>query len=301
MERRRALLADMHVHEATVNSIEGERHGCVVPIVIKPAPGWASLRLKDLWEYRELLYFLTLRDFRVRYAQTALGVLWAVIRPVSILVVFSTFFGAFAHIPSDGLPYPLFAYSAILLWQLFAQTLTGASNSLVANQNLITKVYFPRLIIPLSVAVASIFDFLIASAVLVGMMGYYHVLPTSHVLLLPLFVLLALVTAMGVGLWLSALNVRYRDVGYGLPFALQVWLFATPVIYPVSLIPESWRFWIGLNPMASVVEGVRWVVLGTHHDHLAIMMELSVAVATALFVSGLYYFRRVEQTFADVM
>ena len=301
MERPRALLADMNVQEVTLDSIEEERPGCTNPIVIKPAPSWASLKLKDLWEYRELLYFLTLRDFRVRYAQTALGVLWAVIRPVSIMVMFSTFFGNFARIPSDGLPYPLFTYSAILFWQLFAQTLTGASNSLVANQNLITKVYFPRLLIPLSVAVTSLVDFIIASAVLVGMMGYYQVLPTGHVLLLPLFVLLALVAAMGVGLWFSALNVRYRDVGYGLPFALQLWLFATPVIYPLSLIPESWRVWIGLNPMASVVEGVRWVVLGTHHDHFAIMMELSVAVAAVLFVSGLYYFRRVEQTFADVM
>lgn len=292
----------MNVHEAITNSIEGEqRHGCVAPIVIKPGKGWVPLRLNDLWEYRELLYFLILRDLRVRYAQTVLGVLWAVIRPVTIAVVFTIFFGTFARIPSDGLPYPLFVYSAVLLWQLFAQTLTGASNSLVANQNLITKVYFPRLIIPLSVAIASILDFLIASVVLVGMMWYYDLLPTSHVLLAPLFVLLTIVTSIGVGLWFSALNVRYRDVGYALPFALQVWLFATPVIYPLSVMPESWRFWIGLNPMVSVVEGIRWVVLGIHSEHSLIMMELSVAVASVLFVSGLYYFRRVERTFADVV
>jgi lipopolysaccharide transport system permease protein len=216
------------------------------------------------------------------------------------MIVFSVFFGRLAGIPSDGLPYPVFAYCALLPWQLFAYSLTESSNSLVANQQLITKVYFPRLAIPVSVVLASLVDFVIAFVVLIGMMGYYHIIPTQAVWTLPLFVLLAVSLALGVGLWLSALNVRYRDVRYTLPFLTQVWLFATPIAYPSSLVPEKWRALYGLNPMAGVVEGFRWALLGTEKTPVA-LLTVSVVVTFVILLSGLYYFRRMERTFADMV
>ena len=258
------------------------------------------MNLKDLWRYRELLYFLVWRDIRIRYTQTSLGIIWALLKPVSITFVFSIFLGSLAQVPSDGLPYPLFAYCALLPWQLFSQALVGSCNSLVANQNLLTKVYFPRLLIPLSAIVSGILDFLIASVVLVGMMVYYRIVPTSQLCVFPLFIVLAIVAALGAGLWFSALNVRYRDVGHAVPFVMQIWLFATPVVYPSSLVPESWRHWIGLNPMTSVVEGFRWAILGVEGIH-AFTIVLSVIVASIVLASGLYYFRRMERTFADVV
>jgi lipopolysaccharide transport system permease protein len=272
-----------------------------VPIVlIKPSSGWAPLNLKDLWGYRELLYFLVWRDIKVRYKQTVLGIAWAIIQPLFTMIVFSIFFGWLAKVPSDGVPYPIFAYCALLPWQLFAYSLAESSNSLVANQNLITKVYFPRLVMPLSSTLAGLLDFVIASTVLLVMMLFYGIAPTSAVWALPLFVLLALVTALGVGMWLSALNVEYRDVRYTLPFLTQFWLFVTPIAYPSSLVPEVWRMLYGLNPMAGVVEGFRWVLLGSGKGPDS-MLAVSALASLTLFVSGLYYFRRMERTFADTV
>jgi len=258
------------------------------------------LRLKELWEYRELLYFLVWRDVKVRYKQTVLGAAWAVIQPFFTMVVFSIFFGRLAGIPSDGLPYPIFAYCALLPWQLFSHAMMESGNSLVANQNLITKVYFPRLVIPLSAVLAGLVDFGIAFLVLLGMMAYYGMAPTMAVVTLPLFILLAIATALAVGLWLSALNVQYRDVRYTIPFLTQFWLLATPIAYPSSLVPEGWRVLYGLNPMAGVVEGFRWALLGTANAP-GRMLAVSVAVVLAFLIGGLYYFRSMERTFADVV
>jgi lipopolysaccharide transport system permease protein len=267
--------------------------------IIRPSRGWVSLNLRDLWRYRELLYFLTWRDIKVRYKQTVLGAAWAVLQPFFTMVVFSVFFGRLAQVPSDGIPYPIFSYSALLPWQLFAHALTESGNSLVGNQQLITKVYFPRLIIPIAPVLAGLVDFGIAFVVLLGMMLYYGIVPTAAVLTLPVFLLLALATAMAMGLWLSALNVQYRDVRYTIPFLTQLWLFATPIAYSSSLVPEQWRTLYGLNPMAGVVEGFRWALLGKTPPGPLLMV--SAAVVCLLLVGGLFYFRRMERTFADVV
>ncbi len=269
-------------------------------IVIRPSRGWVPLKLKEFWEYRELLYFLIWRDIKVRYKQTALGAAWAIIQPLFTMIVFSIFFGRLAKIPSDGVPYPIFAFCALLPWQLFAHALTESGNSLVVSQNLITKVYFPRLVIPVAAVLAGLVDFAIAFVVLLGMMAYYGIVPTMAVVFLPLFLLLAVTTALAVGLWLSALNVQYRDVRYTIPFLTQFWLFITPIAYPSSLVPEGWRTLFGLNPMAGVVESFRWALLGTASAP-GPMLAVSVGVVVALLVGGLYYFRRMEKTFADVV
>lgn len=269
-------------------------------LMIRPSHGWVSLRLKELWEYRELLYFLTWRDIKVRYKQTVLGAAWAIIQPFFTMVVFSIFFGYLAKVPSNGLPYPIFAYCALLPWQLFAHSLTESSNSLVANERLITKVYFPRLVIPISAVLAGLVDFAIAFVILLVMMFYYGIAPTMAILTLPLFVLLAVVTALAVGLWLSALNVQYRDVRYTIPFLTQFWLFVTPIAYPSSLVPEQWRALYGLNPMAGVVEGFRWALLGTSQAP-GMLLLVSIVVVVGLLAGGLFYFRRMEKTFADVV
>ena len=267
---------------------------------IRPSSTWTSLELNELLAYRELLYFLTWRDIKVRYKQTALGLTWAVLKPLSLMLIFTVVFGWLAQVPSDGLPYPVFSLCAILPWQLFAQMLSSTSQSLVSNQNLLTKVYFPRLVIPLAALGVGLMDFMIAAAILACVMAYFQMVPTLLTLLLPSFVLLAIMISLGVGFWFSALNIQYRDVGHALPFLTQLWFFATPIAYPSSLVPESWRTWYGLNPMATVVEGFRWSLLGT--GGLSTDMWLtSVAVTVAVFVSGLYYFRRVEETFADVV
>jgi lipopolysaccharide transport system permease protein len=256
--------------------------------------------LKDVWEYRELLYFLAWRDVKVRYKQTVLGVVWAVMQPAFTMIVFSIFFGWLIKVPSDGLPYPFFAICALLPWQLFASSLTATSNSLVANQHLITKISFPRLVIPLSATAGSLLDFSIAFLVLLAMMIGYKIVPTIAMLTLPLFVLLTIAVALGIGMWFSALNVKYRDVRHVLPFLTQVWMFATPVVYPSSLVPESWRMLYALNPMVGVVEGVRWALLGTGNAP-GPMLLLSTAVTSVLLVSGVCYFRRAERTFADMV
>lgn len=272
----------------------------VLTLRIVPPGRWASLDFRELWEYKELLYFLIWRDVKVRYKQTALGAAWAVIQPVFMMVVFSLFFGRLAKVPSDGIPYPVFSFCALIPWQLFANALTESSNSLVGNQNLITKVYFPRLVVPLSAVLSGVIDFAIAFVLLLGMMFYYGIVPTWAIVMLPAFILLELLTALGVGLWLSALNVQFRDVRYTINFLVQFWLFVTPVAYPSSIVPEKWRVVYGLNPMAGVVEGFRWALLGKTAPS-APMLMVSILVVLALLIGGLYYFRRMEQTFADLV
>jgi lipopolysaccharide transport system permease protein len=272
----------------------------VPAVIIKPSRGWVPLRLRELWAYRELLVFLTWRDLKIRYKQTILGAAWVVIQPFMTMVVFSVIFGQLARLPSDGLPYPIFTFTALLPWGFFASALNRSSTSLVNSAALITKVYCPRLIIPISAAVGGVVDFAIAFVILLGMMAFYGIAPPVAVLTLPFFLLLALVTALGVGLWLSALNVRYRDVGQAIPFLVQIWLYASPVGYSSSLIPERWRPLYGLNPMAGVVEGFRWALLGTRWQP-GPLIGISAAVALVLFAAGAFYFRRMEKAFADVV
>ena len=269
-------------------------------IPIEPSRGWQPLEWRELWAYRELLFFLTWRDIKVRYQQTVLGAAWAVLQPVLTMLIFSIIFGSLAKLPSDGIPYPVFTFTALLPWQLFAFALTSSSNSLIDNQNLITKVYFPRLIVPLASTIAGLVDFAIAFIVLLGMMFYYHITPQAYVWSLPLFLLLALASALAVGLWLSALNVKYRDIRYVVPFLSQFWLYATPVAYSSQLIPEKWRWLFSLNPMTGVVEGFRWALLGKSALNLPFLL-ISAVVVLLLLVSGLYYFKRVESGFADVI
>jgi lipopolysaccharide transport system permease protein len=283
-------------HERDLGEIDAREAGQIIRI--QPSRGWVCLRLKDLWQYRELLYFLVWRDVKVRYKQTALGAAWAILQPVLTMLVFSVFFGRLAKVPSDGVPYPVFAFAALLPWQLFAYSLSESANSLVASQNLIKKVYFPRLAIPIASVLAGLVDFGVAFLILLGLMVYYRIPLTPAIAMLPVFVLLAIVTALAVGLWLSALNVQFRDVRYTIPFLTQFWLFATPVAYPVSLVPEKWRVLYGLNPMAGVVQGFRWALFGNSIGPGTIVAVSAVAVA-GLLVGGLAYFRRMERTFAD--
>ena len=270
------------------------------PIVIRPSSGWVPLKLGDLWEYRELLYFLVWRDLKVRYKQTVLGIAWVVLQPSFITLAFSIFFGRLARVPSDGIPYPLFAFCGLLPWQLFVHALANSGNSLIASERLITKVYFPRLIIPLSAALSGLVDFVFGFVVLAGLMTYYKVVPTVALWAVPGFVLMAMATAVGAGFWLSALNVEYRDVRYIIPFITQFWFFMSPVAYPSSLVPEKWRLLYGLNPMTGVVEGFRWALLGKTAAP-GQWMAVSVIVTLVLLIGGLYYFRRMEKTFADVV
>ncbi|MBI4915361.1 MAG: ABC transporter permease [Acidobacteria bacterium] len=267
---------------------------------IRPIKGWAPVNFREVWEYRDLLRLLAWRDITVRYKQTVLGAAWAVLQPLLTMAVFSLFFGRLAKVPSDGLPYPIFAFAALVPWGFFSTSLTQASNSLVGSANLIKKVYFPRLVVPMSSAASALVDMCIAFAVLLGLMLWYRIVPTANVVWLPGFVLLALVTSLGAGLWLSALNVRYRDVRHIVSFLVQFWLFATPIAYPSSLLPEPWRTLYGLNPMAGVVEGFRWALLGTKTAPGA-MVAVSALMALTLLVTGAFYFRRMEATFADVV
>jgi lipopolysaccharide transport system permease protein len=268
-------------------------------IVLRPSTGRLSLNLGELWTYRELLYFLVWRDIKVRYKQTVLGAAWAVLQPFLTMVVFSLFFGRLAGVPSDGIPYPIFAFSGLVPWTYFANAISQASNSLVEHERMITKVYFPRLLIPMAPVVAGWLDLAIALVVLVAMMAAYGLVPTAAVLAVPLYLLLAAVTALGVGLWLSALNAQYRDVRYVVPFLVQFWLLATPIAYPASLVPAQWRPLYGLNPMAGVVAGFRYVLLGGERPGM--LLAVSVGVALLLLLSGLVYFRRTERGLADVV
>ncbi|MEO8071372.1 MAG: ABC transporter permease [Acidobacteriota bacterium] len=267
---------------------------------LQPSSGWVSLNLTEVWRFRELLYFLTWRDIIVRYKQTALGASWAIIQPFLTMVVFSLFFGRLARMPSDGIPYPVFSFAALVPWTFFANGLTQSSNSLVGSANLIQKVYFPRLMIPAASVLGGVIDFILAFLVLLAMMAFYRIVPSINVLWLPGFLLLALITSLGVGLWLSALNVRFRDVRYVVPFITQFWLFATPIAYPSSLLDEPWRTIYGLNPMVGVVEGTRWALLGTSTAPGA-LIAVSALTSVLVLVSGAYYFRRMETAFADIV
>ena len=268
--------------------------------IVAPPKGWIALNLGELWDYRELLYFLIWRDVKVRYKQTAIGAAWAILQPFLTMVIFSVIFGELVRVPSDGVPYPVFSYAALLPWTFFATALNRSSASLVYDANLISKVYFPRLIVPIAAVLAPMVDFAIAFTILLGMMLFYGIVPGAVALTLPLFLGLALLTALGLGFWLSALNVKYRDIGYVIPFLIQVWLFVTPVVYPSSIIPERWQWLYGLNPMAGVVEGFRWSLLNTGSAPGTLII-VSATVVVVLFVGGLFYFRRMENEFADVV
>lgn len=262
--------------------------------------GLRSVNWRELWEYRELLYFLTWRDVKIRYKQAALGVAWAVLQPFFTMVIFSVIFGSLVNLSSDGIPYPVFSYVALLPWQFFAGSLSRAGTSLVANRNLLTKVYFPRLVIPFSAIGASLVDFAIAFVILLGLMLFYHITPTWAVLTLPLFILLAALTALAVGLWLSALNVQYRDFEHAIPFIVQAWMYASPVVYSVQVVPQGiGRILYGLNPMAGVIQGFRWALVGgAPPDALLLVSSLAVIL---LLLTGLAYFRRMEESFADIV
>jgi len=271
-----------------------------VDFVIKPSSGWVSLKLKDLWEYRELLYFLTWKDIKVRYKQTILGITWAILQPFFTMVIFSLFFGRLAGVPSDDIPYPIFSYSGMVVWLLFANGVTQASNSMVEAANTIKKVYFPRLVIPISSILSGVVDFFLAFVVLIGMMAFYNIWPGLEVLWLPLFLLLAIVTALGVSFWFSAMNVMFRDIRYTIPFIIQAWLFATPIAYSSSMLEGTWRTVYGINPMAGVVDGFRWALLGVE-TRPGPMVAVSACVSIFVLISGLYFFKRMEKTFADVI
>lgn len=295
------MISGSEAARAASRDAAADESGAEVPeVVIEPSRGWVSLGLTELWEYRELLYFLAWRDIKVRYKQTVLGAAWAILQPFFTMLIFSLFFGALARVPSDNVPYPIFAFAGLTPWTFFANGLMQASNSLVGSANLIKKVYFPRLVVPISVVLAGLPDLALAFVVLVGMMFYYGVSPDWIAMLwLPLFLLLALLTSLGTGLWLSALNVKYRDVRYVVTFLTQVWLFATPVAYPSSMLPEPWRTIYGINPMVGVIEGFRWVLLRTD---TAPGLSLIISTCAALFIliTGMFYFRRMEKTFADI-
>ncbi len=318
------MSADSTLTLAT-NQPERGAHEPHFSTTIEASKGWAPLNLGALWRYRELLYFLMWRDIKVRYKQTVFGATWAIIQPVVTMVIFTFVFGRLANVPSDGVPYPIFSYCGLLPWTFFATALSRSSSSLVGNASLISKIYFPRLILPLSSALAGLLDVAIAFVVLLGLMLFYHVPPTATIVALPLFLLLAVAAALAVGLWLSALNVRYRDVGYVVPFLTQIWLYATPIAYPASLIKGNLRLILALNPMAGVVEGFRWAILSgggfhtTRPSHALFgvavadptpasapwldipTLAISTAITLVALAGGLYYFRRMEQQFADVV
>jgi len=269
-------------------------------IVIRPTRGWAFLDLRELWTHAELIYFLTSRNIKVRYKQTSIGIAWAVLQPLAMMVVFTLFFGRLAKLPSAGVPYPLFAFAGLLPWQLFSRVINESTNSLIMNQRLITRVYFPRIIIPISVTLGALVDFAISAVLMLGLMWIYGFKPGATIIWLPVFVLLLLLASLGVGFWLSALNVEFRDVAHAMPFLSQLWLFVTPVVYPSSLVPASWQVLYGLNPMAGVVEGFRYALLGAGPGPSQ-MLAVSSLVAVGLFVSGIAWFRRRERVFVDVI
>jgi lipopolysaccharide transport system permease protein len=290
----------MSVIESELQATKLEPIADTSVIRIEPSRAWLSINLQELWVYRELVYFLVWRDVKVRYKQTVIGIGWTILQPFMTMVIFTVIFGNFAKVPSDGLPYPVFAYTGLLPWDLFANALNRCTASLVSSANLITKVYFPRLIVPASAVISGVMDFAIAFVFLLGIMLWFHVVPTWDAIALPIFLLLALMTALAVGLWLSALNVRYRDVGHAVPFLIQIWMFLSPVAYPVSLVPERWRLLYSLNPMVGVIEGFRWVLVGKESPDFKLIAASTVAVVI-LLLAGLIYFKRIERTFADVV
>jgi lipopolysaccharide transport system permease protein len=268
-------------------------------LVIRPPRKWVPVDLKELWAYRELITAFTMRDIRLRYKQTGLGIAWAVLQPLLTVVVFTIFFGGLAHLPTDGFPYPLFYISGLIAWNLFSDGLTRSTTSMVTNSNIMTKVYFPRMVVPLASILSPLVDFAVSFILVLAIMVYYGFVPTINIIFLPLFLLLALATSLGVGLWLSALNVRYRDFQYTVPFMIQIWMFVSPLVYPASLVPASLRIWYGLNPMAGVIEGFRWALLGDGMP--SAMILVSVGMVILILVSGMFYFRRMEQYYADIV
>jgi lipopolysaccharide transport system permease protein len=267
---------------------------------IEPSRGWVALKVHDLWEYRELLYFLAWRDIKVRYKQAALGAAWAILQPLMTMMIFTVIFGNLAKVPSDGLPYPIFAFTGLLPWTYFAQAIGRSGASLVSSADLIKKIYFPRLIVPIAAAMAPLVDFAIGFVILLGMMAWFGIAPKWGLLALPLFLLLCCITALAVGLFLSALDVRYRDVGHTLPFLIQFWMYASPVVYSASLVPERWRLLYSLNPMVGVIEGFRWALLGKERPDFGVI-AVSAGVVIVLLTGGIIFFKRMERTFADVV
>lgn len=268
--------------------------------VIEPPRGWLNLQLKEMWHFRELLYFLVWRDLKVRYKQTVLGAAWVIIQPVITMVIFSIIFGRLAKLPSDGIPYPIFTYSALLPWQLFSRAISDASSSLVGNSQFVTKIYFPRLFLPASSILSGLVDFFISMFILFGLMWFYHIPVTPRIYILPVLIFVTIITSMAVAMWLSAINVKYRDVKYTLPFLLQAWQYITPVVYSSSIIPEKWRIFYGLNPMAGVVDGFRWALLGQQMEITSIMGISAIAIILLTF-GGLVYFQRMESSFSDII
>jgi lipopolysaccharide transport system permease protein len=277
-----------------------QRETLAIDTTIAPSSSWLDLNLRELWDYRELLYFFVWRDLKVRYKQTAIGAAWAILQPFLTMVVFSFFFGALAHIPSNGLPYPIFYYSALLPWMYFAGALQNATNTMVEHQRVITKVYFPRLLLPMAAVVSGLVDLAIGFVVFLGILLYYGIAPGRAILLLPFFLLLAVLTALGIGLWLSALNAIYRDVRYVLPFLVQFWMFASPVAYPSSLVPERWRWLYSLNPMTGVIEGFRWALTGRGAPP-SLLLAVSSGAVLLVVAGGVAYFLKMEGTIADVV
>jgi len=268
--------------------------------VIKPAKGLMSLDLGEVWAYRELLSILAWRDISIMYKQSIIGIGWVIIQPVMTMIIFTIIFGKFAKLPSEGIPYPIFTYCALLPWSYFARSLSGSSNSLVGSSHLITKVYFPRLVIPFSKVFSGLVDFAIAFVILIGMMVWYRIMPTRGIFFLPLLLLVAMTASLGIGLWLTALNVKYRDVQFVVPFLVQFWMYASPVAYSAGIVPEKWRWLYGLNPMVGVIEGFRWALLGKSVPDAG-MMLVSFCIVFAVLVGGLYYFKKMERSFADIV
>jgi len=299
-EQREISALDHQLRPAVPPRLLGKQDREPPVLLIEPSNGWASLKLDELWSYREVVYFLTWRDVRVRYKQTVLGVTWVVIQPLFTMLVFSLFFGRLAKMPSDGIPYPLFSLTALIPWTFFANGLAQSSNSLVGNSNLISKVYFPRLVAPISAVLPGAIDFWISFVLLLAVMPVYRVLPSARLLLLPFFFLLTLMIALGVGVWLAALNAEYRDIRYTIPFLAQLWMFATPIAYPASLLHGSWRILYAVNPMVGVVEGFRWTLLATKPQPASELLA-SVLVGFLLLITGTFYFRRMERTLADIV
>ncbi len=290
----------MAVSQVVTEQLKPADAGDLSELVIEPKQGWTSLKLGELWEYRELLYFLAWRDIKVRYKEAALGASWAILQPLLTMLIFTLFFGRLAKVPSDGIPYPLFSFAGLVPWTFFLTAVQQSSNSVVGSSNLISKVYFPRLAIPVATVMAALVDFAISGVVLLAMLLYYHRAPTLHILFVPLFVLLAFFASLGLGLWLSALNVKYRDIRYVVPFLLQFWMFASPIVYPTSMLPARWRTLYALNPMVGVIDGMRWSLLGTH---TAPGPVIAVSALTTLLgaLGGALYFRRMENRFADIV
>ncbi len=289
------------IHKSKALLFEASAEAAIKPIVfVQAGRKLFDLDLRAIWQYRELLYFLAWREVKVRYKQTVIGVAWAILQPLMTMFILTLIFGTFVKIPSDGIPYPLFAYAGLLPWTYFSEATVRSSGSLVSDANLLRKVYFPRLIIPLAAAITPAVDLALAFLVMLGLMVLYGVTPTANALFLPLFLALAFAIALAVGLWLSALNVKYRDVRHTVPFVVQVWMYATPIVYPISMVPENWRFLLALNPMAGIIEGFRWGLLGKESPDFGVMTA-STLVVIALLFSGLVFFRRMERIFADVV